>query len=437
VRLATPIRRPSRPAGEPACAQLLLEAGAEAEYHLEGQPALHLALASGALAAQAEAAAACVRLLLAAGAPPDALDEMRRTPLHVACGLGLLAAAEALLAALQASEEGRALLEARDRSGATPLSAACRGGHAPLVRALLAAGAAAEGPADGEGRLALHWAAHRGCAASAAALLAALEGGAGATALRRRDGRGRTAAEEAARRGHAQAAALLTPPGAAPPAPPGPLPAGLTHIIAPPLCGEHRTAAQLSRGAPDPPPENARRLDVLLHRRLGLLRCAELGDGRHALLDEACARLAERGDVLRCHEWPYLLRLQRCVQGVPDAPGVVGSLDGDTDVSAGSLQAALAAAGSVCEAVDRVLAPGAARARSAFCAVRPPGHHAGPFGPVSPSEPPGSGSHGFCLLNNVAIGAAYALCVHRAAVRRVAIVDFDVHRASPARARAR
>ncbi|KXZ48263.1 hypothetical protein GPECTOR_29g41 [Gonium pectorale] len=66
-------------------------------------------------------------------------------------------------------------------------------------------------------------------------------------------------------------------------------------------------------------------------------------------------------------------------------------------------------------------------ARNAFCAVRPPGHHAGPTGVVpSPNDP--HGSHGFCLLSNVAIGAAYAMAQHRGAgIRRVAILDFDVH----------
>jgi acetoin utilization deacetylase AcuC-like enzyme len=63
----------------------------------------------------------------------------------------------------------------------------------------------------------------------------------------------------------------------------------------------------------------------------------------------------------------------------------------------------------------------------AFCAVRPPGHHAGPSGVVTcPND--SHGSHGFCLINNLAVGAAYARCVHRkAGITRVAMVDFDVH----------
>jgi hypothetical protein len=70
----------------------------------------------------------------------------------------------------------------------------------------------------------------------------------------------------------------------------------------------------------------------------------------------------------------------------------------------------------------------AKQVRNAFCAVRPPGHHAGPSGLMSgPDAGAGAESHGFCLLNNVSIGAAYAMNVHRSVVKRVAIVDFDVH----------
>ena len=86
-------------------------------------------------------------------------------------------------------------------------------------------------------------------------------------------------------------------------------------------------------------------------------------------------------------------------------------LDADTVVSAGSVEAALRAAGAVCQAVDAVVA---GMDRRAFCAVRPPGHHA-----------TASAAMGFCLFNNIAAGAAQALHVH--GLDRIAIVDFDVH----------
>ena len=85
--------------------------------------------------------------------------------------------------------------------------------------------------------------------------------------------------------------------------------------------------------------------------------------------------------------------------------------EGDTHVSKDSYEVALLAAGGVLLAVDEVMTGHLDRA---FCAVRPPGHHAGT-----------STVMGFCLFNNVAIGARYAQRKH--GVKRVAIVDWDVH----------
>eukprot|EP00392_Amoebophrya_sp_AT5.2_P002619 g2624.t1 len=99
---------------------------------------------------------------------------------------------------------------------------------------------------------------------------------------------------------------------------------------------------------------------------------------------------------------------------------------GDTKVTQFSYAAARRAAGCVIEAVDVVMA---GKADNCFCAVRPPGHHMGPRGAVDASDlaDDPEGSQGFCLLNNIAIGAAYARCVYRTDIKRVAIIDFDVH----------
>ncbi len=86
-------------------------------------------------------------------------------------------------------------------------------------------------------------------------------------------------------------------------------------------------------------------------------------------------------------------------------------LDPDTSMNAKSLSASLRAAGAVVRATDLVLGGEATRA---FCAVRPPGHHATP-----------ARAMGFCIFNNVAVGAANAL--ERHGLERVAILDFDVH----------
>jgi acetoin utilization deacetylase AcuC-like enzyme len=86
-------------------------------------------------------------------------------------------------------------------------------------------------------------------------------------------------------------------------------------------------------------------------------------------------------------------------------------LDPDTYMSAGSLRAARLAAGSCVQAVDRVLAR---TADNAFCAIRPPGHHAEIAAPL-----------GFCIFNNIAIAAEHAL--QHEGINRIAILDFDVH----------
>ena len=101
------------------------------------------------------------------------------------------------------------------------------------------------------------------------------------------------------------------------------------------------------------------------------------------------------------------------VQSVLDTIPATGyaRLDPDTIVSEGSGEAALRAAGAVIAAVDAV---NAGEAKNAFCAVRPPGHHAEP-----------GRAMGFCLFNNVAIGAARARS--KPGLQRVAVVDFDVH----------
>lgn len=89
----------------------------------------------------------------------------------------------------------------------------------------------------------------------------------------------------------------------------------------------------------------------------------------------------------------------------------------DTSFSVGTLSAARRAAGAVAFAVDRVML---GRNRNAFCAVRPPGHHAGYRGLLD-----GANSCGFCIFNNVAAGALHALVAHQC--ERVAIIDLDVH----------
>lgn len=109
----------------------------------------------------------------------------------------------------------------------------------------------------------------------------------------------------------------------------------------------------------------------------------------------------------RVHPRTYV----QAIGGIHPGADELAMIDGDTVMSAGSVEAARRAAGAVVAGVDATMN---GTARTAFAAVRPPGHHATP-------DVPG----GFCLFNNVAVGARHAQAVH--GIGRVAILDFDVH----------
>ncbi|HSM98619.1 MAG TPA: histone deacetylase family protein [Gallionella sp.] len=118
------------------------------------------------------------------------------------------------------------------------------------------------------------------------------------------------------------------------------------------------------------------------------------------------APAATREQLMRVHDPDYIDSIE---SSVPQQ-GIV-HLDGDTALNPFSYQSALRAAGAVILGVDLVMA---GQAENAFCNVRPPGHHAGR-----------ARAMGFCIFNNVAVGAAHAISHH--GLQRVAIADFDVH----------
>ena len=144
-------------------------------------------------------------------------------------------------------------------------------------------------------------------------------------------------------------------------------------------------------------PERAARLEAVAEA---------LAAPAFAALDRRAAPLAERGDLLRCHPDAYVAEIEAAIPARGSR-----ALDADTHVVAGSWNAVLRAVGAAGAAVDAVLAGEVA---NAFCATRPPGHHAERETPM-----------GFCLFGTIAIAARRALDLH--GLERVAVVDFDVH----------
>jgi acetoin utilization deacetylase AcuC-like enzyme len=163
-----------------------------------------------------------------------------------------------------------------------------------------------------------------------------------------------------------------------------------TALITHPACLEHDTGPYH--------PETSERLRAVL----AALEAEEFGP----LLRES-APLATVEQLSRVHPRDYV----EAILAIRPDLGEPAQLDGDTIMSAGSAEAAARAAGGACLAVDAVME---GWARTAFAAVRPPGHHAEPNKPM-----------GFCLFNNAAVAALHARV--RWGIERVAVVDFDVH----------
>ncbi|MGH9721474.1 MAG: histone deacetylase family protein [Bryobacteraceae bacterium] len=167
----------------------------------------------------------------------------------------------------------------------------------------------------------------------------------------------------------------------------------MTGLLANPISKQHLTG--------DGHPERPDRFEAVVQAldREGLAKTAYRIPFRKATDDE----------VALCHSRDYIQTVRRQIGGL--SRGVHDLVTGDTMVSPRSLDVALEASGGVLNAVDVVFG---GKAKNAFCVVRPPGHHATP-----------DRGMGFCIFNNVAIGARYAQKKHSAA--RVLIADWDVH----------
>ncbi len=140
--------------------------------------------------------------------------------------------------------------------------------------------------------------------------------------------------------------------------------------------------------------------------RLWAIRDRLIASGLEMVLYHYDAPQATRDHLERVHTADYVSSIFNAVP----RDGLL-QLTPDTAMNPHTLDAALHAAGGVIMAVDLVMS---GTHESAFCAVRPPGHHADQGSPM-----------GFCFFNNIAVGAAHALIGHT--LEKVAIVDFDVH----------
>ena len=140
--------------------------------------------------------------------------------------------------------------------------------------------------------------------------------------------------------------------------------------------------------------------------RLAAIEDRMIASGLAELVVPHDVPLADDEDLLRAHGQGHIDHLRDCA---PEAG--YAALDPDTTMCAATIRAVWRAAGAAVAATDAVIG---GRARNAFCATRPPGHHA-----------TRTQAMGFCFVNNVAVAALRALDVH--GLSRVAVVDFDVH----------
>ena len=163
-----------------------------------------------------------------------------------------------------------------------------------------------------------------------------------------------------------------------------------TALLADPIYREHDTGPGH--------PERPERYDAVINA----LEAA----GLIASLDRIPIRAATEDELALVHARPYIQLASREIRA-----GASELSTGDTTVSARSLDVALNATGGVLNAVDRVMT---GQSHNAFCAVRPPGHHARP-----------AQGMGFCIFNSIAVAARYAQKKH--GIAKVMIVDWDVH----------
>jgi len=173
----------------------------------------------------------------------------------------------------------------------------------------------------------------------------------------------------------------------------------MTGFFTHPSCRKH----EMMPGHPECP----ERLDAIDDRLMA--------SGLSIALEHRTATAASVTDIELAHDRMYVAAIRGLNAELKEQIAAGGAdtlqIDPDTCINMHTWEAALNAAGAAIDATDAVMA---GEMPNAFCSIRPPGHHA-----------THNASMGFCFFNNVAIAAKYALERHN--LKRVAIVDFDVH----------
>lgn len=397
--------------------KMLVDAGADPNLKCHGTPPIHLCLSMSVLpCGSIFGDEAFFYLSNSNRIVISAQDDQGANIIHIASELNKYQILEYLLPKIQQDNEIIIDLESKDRTGQTALHRAVSKDSLESVAVLLQYGASISTQTLC-GQSALHFAVIF-CALRVWNLFISSDRSDIVQAFQTTDAFGRTACETAILNGWKQGESGSLFPQFTKTV------SNMTSIISDHACLQHHTCPPSQLQSSNAPPENVHRLNVLINEDYGALHASDI---RPNLRFELNAQAATMSDLLRVHEWSYIQKLQQSCLSLSTDPESeddgIGNLDSDTTISHMSFEAAKRAAGSVCAAVDRVLSK---EVKNAFCPVRPPGHHSGPRGVVK-SPHGGSDSHGFCLLNNIAIGAAYALNVHRNSVKRVAMVDFDVH----------
>ena len=397
--------------------KLCLEAGADTSIHCQKSSLVHLVLGVGSIPVNKAFAFDVLKEIIVKSAPLKQKDDLNRSCLHVAAEYGLTECFTYLL-----DQGASEIIDDIDLQGRTALHVACQVGCGEIVDLIIIR----EGNVnvkDNEGFTPLHTAVRSGCTECISSLLS--EGKANKEALNN----DKQTPLDLAKRVEYEDVIYLLEHGVSSESKEKCAALDRTKsknkrtlLLSHKLCSEHHTCPPpmlKSRVYSEIPNENVNRLTVLLHEKLGVLRSYRIN--KHLEWKEP--KPAEIVDILRVHEYQYIQKLKSFCQTL--GPTEIGELDGDTTISRQSYEAARVAAGSVCDAIDKVC--GEATHRNAFCAVRPPGHHAGPRGVVRSKHDP-QGSYGFCLLSNAALGAAYARNIYRhKGVSKVAVIDFDVH----------